>query len=69
MIFNNEGNKMEDILTKTDRIRIALAFLHEARGYLRKAKCKKARRYVARAIKSTEGALRNALRFEFKERK
>ena len=51
---------------KSYQIEQALELLATARNLLRKAGARKSRAYVARAIKSTQGARRNAWRFEFK---
>jgi hypothetical protein len=44
-------------------IRTAILHLQDARDQLRKVKARRARAYVARAIKSAQGAEQNALRF------
>jgi hypothetical protein len=54
-------------LTKSNTIGIAVAHLKTAHHLLGGVKALKARNYVNRAIKSAQGAERNALRFEFKE--
>lgn len=52
-------------IRKSAIIENALRDLKFVRYQLRRAGSKKAADYVCRAIKSTEGALRNAQRFEF----
>lgn len=47
------------------QIKIAIQRLQEARGLLRLARATKAATYTARAIKSTQGALRHAERCRF----
>ena len=54
---------------KSNAIIEAIAHLKLARELLRIAEADKSRAYVARAIKSAEGAKRNAQRFEFQEAK
>ena len=49
-------------VTKLAEIEVALHDLKNARAALRRAGCKKAADYVARAMKSAEGAERNAWR-------
>ena len=46
-----------------DLIRAALINLTAARDLLRRAKARRARAYVARALKSARGAYNNAARF------
>ena len=50
--------------TRVEQIRYALRCARTARAWLREAGADNAARYVARAIKSVEGAERHALRLE-----
>lgn len=52
---------------KVEKIHGALGLLKEAREILHEAGAKKAADAVRRALKSTDGALRNAQRFADKE--
>jgi len=59
--------KKAEPIKKSVVIANAIVHLKFAVSDLRLVKSKKAADYVARALKSTEGALRNAKRFEFKK--
>lgn len=50
-------------------IREAINSLRRARDLLRQASAPRSARYVARALKSAEGALRHATRGDIRERK
>jgi hypothetical protein len=54
-------------IQREQKVRIALWRLRDARDNLVKAGAKKSAAKVRLAIRSTEGALRNASRFAFKE--
>jgi hypothetical protein len=54
------------VLARRDRIGAAIRHLREARDSLRLAGADKAADYVARALKSTEGAYRHARHLEFR---
>jgi hypothetical protein len=55
--------------TRLEKVRYALLCIRTARAWLREAGADSAANYVARAIKSVEGAERHALRLENEEKR
>ena len=64
---HRRGGRVVIANMRSYQIEQAVKLLTQARNLLRSAKSPKARAYVARALKSAQGALNNRRRFEFKE--
>lgn len=55
-------------LTRPERIKVAVDFVRKARAILKDAGANHAAAYVARALKSVEGAHRHAMALEMNDR-